>query len=927
MKQAHYLKVLLLFALFISSCAKQRPNNNAGGTGSSLAVESAAVKNLADGLQVTLTGNGELAYNVYKLDDARMVVIDLPDTRIDLDDKSLSVRSDSIASVSFAEFSDTISTLGRMSVLFKSAPLLPQIKAEGNKLIMRFTASEELVATPEGDRPVPRNQRGQESEAEETQDEEETPERLFLEKITCRSIGGKTEVALSGNGRFSGYKEKFSQKDQKLLLDFEDLQFGATKTPACPPGSYVTALQLDARNRQLVLTTKDVTSLGYAVTSTKDGLLVQFFDPSTAKGEITAIEFEQLPSTSRFAIVVTSPMAYEEFREGELSQGLRLKNASIPYYLRRIFDTREFRSSIVHMVPYDKPKGIVTLRLTMKNSAAMKTRWDGNRLIWDIAVNPLDKVGPAKKQAPISLAQGELMELDDETPGGEAAPMELGESPEDLQDSEMREEIGLAPEDMEDIDDSDLTFTDPGDLGKAPKLAGGPKESFSEARGEFQTIPQRIIDEGGLDVSLLGKTPENKYTGRKISINFENADIRYVLKLLADIKKVNFVFDDSVQGTITLKMAQVPWDQVLDILLQSKQLDKQELGNSIIRIAPKATLRLESEQLLVTQKVEEQVRPKKTLVKPINFAKAVDMALKIKNMAQGKGQVEVDERTNTLIISATEDQIEYINKIVELLDTQTPQVSIEARIVQANTSFARKFGVTWSGGMSFSSGSGNPTGLIFPNDISVAGDPNNAVPNTFFGFDPGNTSTAFNLNLGSINGILDIGLRLRMMESWGYGKIISSPKVTVLDNQTARIESGFQVPFSSAAANTGTNIQFQSANTSINVTPHVTADGSISMLITATKNAPNFALAINGNPTIETNSATSTILVKSGNTTVLGGTYETANSESNEGVPFLGRLPFIGALFRKTSISDTRKELLFFITPRIVKDTRRAVRD
>ena len=257
--------------------------------------------------------------------------------------------------------------------------------------------------------------------------------------------------------------------------------------------------------------------------------------------------------------------------------------------------------------------------------------------------------------------------------------------------------------------------------------------------------------------------------------------------------------------------------------------------------------------------------------------------------------------------------------MVDILDTQTPQVSIEARIVEATDTFGRSLGINWSGNARFTAASGNPTGLWFPSNVNIP-----------FALDFGSVQTGVHtagVQLGSINNILDLDLALAFGEQQGESKLISAPKVTVLDNKSASISAGSRIPFVTQTADSGSNVRFENAATTLSVTPHITNEGAILMQITATRNEPNFADLVQGNPSIDQRTATTEVLVKSGNTTVLGGIYAIRTGRTKVKIPFISSLPIIGAIFQNYDKSLDRTELLIFVTPRIVGDEREAIRD
>ena len=424
---------------------------------------------------------------------------------------------------------------------------------------------------------------------------------------------------------------------------------------------------------------------------------------------------------------------------------------------------------------------------------------------------------------------------------------------------------------------------------------------------------------------------ERNYTGRRVDFNVQNMDIKNLISAIAEIARRNIIVADDVSGRVTIKLRNVPWDQALDTILRSKGLGREEIGN-IIRVAPLATLRAEAKEAADHAKIERQLEPVKVRLIGVNYAKASQLTDKLKDTLSERGTVSVDERTNTLIVKDVQDALARAEGIVRNLDTATPEVLIESRIVEASTSFSRSVGIQWGGNVSFAPAFGNPTGLIFPNILQVAGaadDPGaplaglNGVTQPNFAV---NMPTAIGLNngaglgfvFGSAGGAANLNLRLSAAENSGTIKTISSPRVVTLDNIEASVGQGVQIPYSQISA-AGVNTTFVEAKLELRVTPHVTQEGGIQMKIAATNNQPNPGLTgSNGQPSITRREAKTEVLVRDGDTTVIGGIYTRRNSEAWNEVPVLSRIPVIGWLFKKKTVTDDRTELLIFITPRIV---------
>ncbi len=429
------------------------------------------------------------------------------------------------------------------------------------------------------------------------------------------------------------------------------------------------------------------------------------------------------------------------------------------------------------------------------------------------------------------------------------------------------------------------------------------------------------------DYALLGAPGQKQYVGQRITLDFHDIDVRNLLRLLADVSKKNMVVADDVQGKITVSLRNVPWDQALDIVLQSKGLGKQEVGN-VIRIAKFDVIAKEEAAKLEAQKNRQILLPLKVRIIPVNFSTAGDLARQVKDVLTDRGTISIDERTNVLIVKDTQEALARAEGLVRSLDTETPGVLIESRIVEAASNFTQALGVQWGGNFGFSPATGNGLPVSFPNVMTGTGasgqTPNqgtSSTPNYAVNLPAAigqGSGGGIGLVFGSANGAFNLNLRLTALERKGMLKTISAPKVATLDNKEATISQGQSIPFSQVSAS-GVNTTFVEALLELKVTPHVTADGSILMKIKATNNSPNPALTgANGQPSIFKRQAETTVLVKDGDTTVIGGIYTRLTSNTTSSVPFLGDIPILGFFFKSKEERDDHTELLIFITPRVL---------
>jgi type IV pilus assembly protein PilQ len=427
--------------------------------------------------------------------------------------------------------------------------------------------------------------------------------------------------------------------------------------------------------------------------------------------------------------------------------------------------------------------------------------------------------------------------------------------------------------------------------------------------------------------ALSGAPQKREYTGRRITLDFHDIEIRNLLRLIADVSKKNIVVADDVSGKVTVSLRNVPWDQALDLVLKTKGLDKEEMGN-VIRIAKIEDIAKEQQARAEAAKARAPLVPLKVRLIPVNFARATDLSGRVKDVLSERGSVTTDERTNVLIVKDIQEALARAEGLVRSLDTEIPQVRIESRIIEASTNWNRAIGVQWGGNASFSPATGNPTGLFFPNIANTAGGagggptqgtsgtPNYAV-NLPAAIGQG-SGGGLGFTFGSAGGAFNLNLRLSALENTGVVKTISAPSVSTVDNKEATIGQGISIPFSQVSAS-GVNTVFIEAKLELKVTPHISADGSVLMKIKVTNNAPNPQLTgANGQPSISKREAETEALVKDGETTVIGGIYTRQTSSNSAEVPFFGKIPILGYFFRTKSNTDDHTELLIFITPRIL---------
>lgn len=425
-------------------------------------------------------------------------------------------------------------------------------------------------------------------------------------------------------------------------------------------------------------------------------------------------------------------------------------------------------------------------------------------------------------------------------------------------------------------------------------------------------------------VAQLGK--KKVYRGPTIELDFKDADIHDLLRTLADVGRVNIVVPDEIRATVTVRMKRVPWDQALEVILASKGLWYRKEGN-LYRVAQRKLLDAEDEAEAARLRAMVEMEAPKPEVYTLNYTDAASTKPTLEPLLSPKGKIEVDVRTNSLIVNDVARNRREIIALAARLDTQTPQISIEARIVEARSAFERQIGIQWGGRALAGAAGGSATGLIFPSTIGFqggAGDQQKtengvAAPADFaVNLPAAGTNGAIGMTLGSVGGNVNINLRLSALEETGTVRIISAPKVTVLNNIEAEMKQGVKIPISIVSAE-GTQTQFVNALLSLKVTPYVSQrDCTIMMDVRVTKDEPDFVnTGARGDPTILNKEAKTRMLVADGETSVMGGIYTRNTGLSYSKIPLLGDIPVFGWLFKNRRETDDRAELLIFITPKI----------
>jgi type IV pilus assembly protein PilQ len=450
--------------------------------------------------------------------------------------------------------------------------------------------------------------------------------------------------------------------------------------------------------------------------------------------------------------------------------------------------------------------------------------------------------------------------------------------------------------------------------------------------GEYEYIAYQTDNQFTIEVRELtkeeveeSKKDEFGFSGERLSLNFQDIEVRSVLQLIADFTGLNVVVSDTVRGSLTLRLKNVPWDQALDIILKTKGLGMRQTGN-VMLVAPSEEIAAREKLELESKKQIEELEPLYSEYIQVNYAKASDLATLLKSadttLMSDRGMVTTDQRTNTLLVQDTAGKLVQVRQLVARLDIPVRQVLIESRIVIANNDFSKELGVRFGLNKETNFNDGNNIISVGGTRPSVVGgvlDPEvSGADGLLVDLGAVGASSSIGMAIGKVGSYM-LNLELSAMEAEGQGEIISSPRVLTSNQKTAVIESGTEIPYQQATSSGATSTSFQKAVLSLTVTPQITPDDRLIMDLQITKDSVG-EFSVDGIPSIDTNEVDTQVLVDDGETLVLGGIYEQIKRNEVDRTPFFGELPLVDWMFKKTLNQDDRAELLIFVTPKIVKE-------
>jgi len=666
----------------------------------------------------------------------------------------------------------------------------------------------------------------------------------------------------------------------KLRLVFDSLK------PQLPPH------QINRIENKLIV------SIGNVPQPSEPQILLKESYAVSSKVQVKApIDFKQMDNKSRIVVTLTGEPRFESYTISKNVIAVDIKNAFVPKHLQRGLDTSQFESAVDS--------------INIQNVTVGK-------------LNDVRILIKLREEVPFeTVKEGKMIYIDIEKPKRMGAKIEAGPPP-------KKEEAAVEAK----VEEPKKEEVKKEEVKKEEKpLPEVKKEEKVLPAAEEKPSPQPLVVKRAEEERKIGEQglPEKIYTGRRLSLDFKDADIKNILRLIAEVSDLNIIAGDDVTGKITMRLVDVPWDQALDIVLQTRNLGMSRVGN-VIRIAPVDTLKKEMQAELEAKRAKEKLEDLVTELIQVNYATAKDLVPQIKHVLSDRGDIKVDDRTNIIIVKDIARNIVLVKSLVKSLDTKTPQILIEARIVEANLSFQRELGIKWGfliekqgGDTSTSVGGGIPGTSTIARD-PVTGNPvatHEAVnlPSIARTGVPGAIGTSGILEVILSRGSLrELDVSISAHELKGDVKIISSPKIATLDNKEASIEQGLRIPYPKLTTEGTVTTDFIDANLKLTVTPHVTNDGNVKMIIKAKKDAPDFTKAVLGVPSIDKKEAITEVLVKNNGVVAIGGIYSIEKGSGAEGIPLLSKIPLLGWLFKRETKDDTRKDLLIFISPTISKE-------
>jgi type IV pilus assembly protein PilQ len=858
-------------------------------------------------LDIVIVGSDAMSYTAFKAIDPLRLVVDLPNTVGETISSPIAVENEIIGKIETVELPGAPVPMTRVEIgLNLEVPY--EISQQQNEIRLQFEKPAVLAEQPMAE------------VAEEVTVGEQAAAAVMLppaEKIIDIqpvTLDQELKVYVLADGRLDDYNAFPLTDPPRLVLDLPGVESALDKPTIPVSHPLVNRIRVGAHTDKIRVVFDLIPEAGlpYRLTPGEDRLVVSFrqgtqfsdesataevavektvapeaaavvptVEPAPAVGPagISSVDFTLLDSDkSRLTIAADRPVEPEVQITSANSISIIFPNTRIPKHLQRHIDTGQFASAVnlIDPRPMRGAPNTAEFHIELREMVPYHLARDGDRVYVEFDSSVLPPAEPIALAAPVAVAEARAPEAAAPTPGVVAEAVEIEEPAAAVAAEAETPEVAVAAE-----------------------LEETMEPAFEEVTPTIAEAP--IV------------APAQRYSGQKISLDLQDVDVRNVLRLLADVTGKNMVVEPNVKGTVTLKVDQVPWDQVLDLILRINDLGSVIEGN-VIRVATRQKIQAEMDRRRAEVEAEKELMAAArdvgeitTEYLQVNYADVNDIASQFDQIKSEKGTISIDPRTNLIIFSDFPKRIETARDILVRLDKATQQVMIEARIVTASTNFSRNLGISWNGRYTVNSlANRDVTRLEIPWTVSA---PVSAVGTLGpMGF----TRSATN--------ILNIDMTLTALEAAGEGRVISSPRIFTLDHVQAMIQQGDQIPYPQRTEEGTISTAFAPATLSLTVTPHITPDGKVRMEVSAKKDEADFGRTVNEVPAIRTQEAQTELLVNDGDTVVIGGVIIQDRSWSESRVPGLWRVPVLGWLFKNRQVEDTKSELLIFLSPSIVKD-------
>ncbi|MCK5551831.1 MAG: type IV pilus secretin PilQ [Deltaproteobacteria bacterium] len=912
-----YALCLIFLIHALTSCARGPTKPTAPDTmeGATIKIRDISFREEPTYTRVIIEGSEPLKYTFFKLlTDPLRIAIDIPNGQFEDIPVPIDVSNGTLTQIDIGQYEGK----GRIEIGLTKTVNYNITKVE-KKLFVDVERTGPVEVT-----------KGKIEVTEERIPSEAAEIKAKAEKITQVTVDkGKKAVSVTviADGRIGDYNSFKLDKPARLVIDIWNVKKDYPKNLIQIDHPLLKRVRMGKHpnKTRFVFDSARPQVPQFQINKAENRLVVSLGQPEEALptvaglGVLTGIDFKQMDHKSRIVVSTSDVATYDVFKLSGTAVALHLKKMRVPQRLKRALDTKAFDSAVDYISIYNvksETSRDVRIIVRMREGVDFEASQEGKRIYLDFE-KPAKPIGSGrtlktteppefqvsaaeseKAKTPSQGSKAETVEAETEKPESQVAKLETTQQT-PLEKAEAVEKQKVSQEGT-----------------KATKEAAPPAAQGSEKK---EVTPDPLRAKESILESLAAK---KRYTGRKLSLDFKDADIKNILRLIAEVSDLNIIAGEDVKGKVTLRLVDVPWDQALDIILQSNDLGKVRIGN-VVRVALVDKLKKEEEDALAARRAKEKLEDLGTELIAVNYATAKELEPQVQGILTDRGSVTVDERTNVLVVKDIRSAIGEARSLVTSLDTKTPQVLIEARIVEASANFTRELGVIWGGtvqklhGATTVDADGNPIGTKGRSTYSGGLLGTDTLVNLPLDVARGAISFGW---LSETAGLRNLDITLQALEDSGNGKVISSPRITTLDNTEAYIERGDRIPYLKITEEGTVTTEFIEANLKLTVTPHVTNDGTVKLKIKVSNDEPDFDRTVQGVPTIKKKEAVTEALVKDNDIIVIGGVYDLDEGKQNMGIPYLSRIPVLGWFFKYEKKAYEKTDLLIFISPKILKD-------